>query len=633
MSASEAHQTRIDPEAARALVERLADFLKISGLYPANNARVQQSGDGVVQLAEELRAGRPRLILRLTGLEFSVDMVTVPSDRANVAWLRDSLRKTAVTGLALGPGLTRASLLDLAAQLRTNTAARAGRATTFDSLWPKPFDGVEVLERRFLSGAYGWRELPEETRMILEEDSPQGALLRHMLESTDSLSDELERIQQTLDDGSTGTAVFDGLQIIQRIVDLLPPDLLENPQTGLEIVQMVLSAGGDALLQLQQLPEQQAMLEFRRLILEVSSRYFGRGDDNAEEATTETDGLKGHAGDELITDSVEELLAEIETLPDSGLPEIVDAPVTDIAEKLNVCLHHLLHSETDADLSGTEAHLAQLLPRLDEPGRQLLASYFGHLCSPTASKHLLSRLQSLLALVERLGLSHLLLSYDVLTPRTVIASFPAMFGPFLDILDVTRPEALPQLEEVCRRIGRDRLRKAEKALFDRGGVLTPERQKKLFALPSSAAATFAVELLRCGDSAAVARVARYLAGLRIPGPEAEALRVIDPPEQLPRTYLTLLSDCLCSREPPSTQLLLASEELIRGFILEETSTPEHAEKQARAVAALRAFWSNRTRTFAATLRRRSGFLWLRRRAKPIRLAAKQLLLSNPRAVS
>lgn len=633
MSAPEAHKTRIDPEPAQTLVERLADFLKVSGLYPANNTRVQESAAAVLQLAADLRAGRPRLVIRLSGGQLSVDLTQITSNKANVLWLCDSLRKTAAAGIGLSSELSKQSLLDFAARLRNNTSARAGRSTTFENLWPEPFAGIEVLERRFLSGACGWRELPEETRRVLEEDSPQGALLRHMLETTDSLADELTQLQDALDDGTAGNTAIDALQVVQRIVDLLPPELLESPQTGLEIVQMVLGAGTDALRHLQELPEQQAVLEFRRLILEVSSRYFGRGSDTEEEAAPAVDGPKGHAGDELITDSVDALLAEVDALPDSELPELVDAPVTDVSEKLNVCLHHLLHSDADADLSGTAAHLAQLLPRLDATARELLTDYFGHLCSPTASEHLRSRLQSLLGLVERLGLSHVLLSHHVLTPRMVAASFPSTFGAFLDMLDVARPDALTQLEEACRRIGRDRLRKSQKELFDSDGVLTPARQQKVFAMPSAAAATFAVELLRCGDAAAVSRVARYLAGLRIPGPEAEALRVIDPPEQLPRTYLTLLSECLCSREPPSTQLLLVSEELIRAFILEPTSTSEHAEKQARAVAALRAFWSARTRDFVVALQRGSGLLRLRRRAKPIRLAAKQLLLSTPRAES
>lgn len=620
-------QTTSAPETpARLLVDRLADFLKTSGLYPANNQRVQAAADSLLAQAELLRGERRRVVVRLAKECLCVDAEEAESSRPNVAWLRESMRKTAVSAITLEATATRESLLLFGERLRRNTSA-ATRATTFAELWPEPFEGIAVLERLFLGGACSWQELPERTRNTIESNSPQGALLRHALETTDELTEQLLR----LDSGAATSAeerasrLVGGLQLVHHIVDLLPTELVSDPQTGFEIVQMVLSAGAESLQRLQTMPEQQATLEFRRLILEVSSRYFGHGTLAETEAEEEVAGPKGHAGDELITDSLPELLAEIEALPRDPAP-ITAASFDSAAEKIGVCLHQLLHADGEQTPEGLRAHLAKILPRLDEPARELLASYFAHMCSPLAGEQVRSRLLVLLAMLRESGVGHLL-SSNLLAPQTVAASFPATFGAFLDLLDPSRQEDCTLLEETCRLLGRDRVRRATETLVGKDGLLTAARAEKLFALRSPAIAPLALIILNGGDPAAVAQVARYLANLKIPGPEAEALRVVDPPDQLPRAYLQSLCEHLAAGQPAPAQLLRTSEELIRSFIAEPAASAEQIERQARAVAALRVFWSGRTRDFVRSLLRGTGLLRLRRRPKPVRAAARTLLQS------
>jgi hypothetical protein len=78
------------------------------------------------------------------------------------------------------------------------------------------------------------------------------------------------------------------------------------------------------------------------------------------------------------------------------------------------------------------------------------------------------------------------------------------------------------------------------------------------------------------------------------------------------------------RAERTTAVRRVSENLIRDHI---ENPPEWIDvnRQVRAIGALRGFWSPRTEEFVRGLLKRSGFLLMNRRPKPIRAAARTLL--------
>lgn len=604
---------------AAKLINDFADFVKICTLYPSNNERVIRTTSEVLTQIHQLRDRRNRVRIRLMKKRFAVDHTATPCDKPNVEWLAECMSETALGGVSFMEDATEESLSEFAAVLRENVSSKR-TAKRYEDLWTQEIDGLKMLERLFGLSNERWNMLSDATRCLLDEESPQGDVLREVLEGEDDILERLSRM--FLEDPEfDGDEFVESVELVRTFVELMPDVLAEDMERSMGALDMLSKAEGDNLLQIRQTPSEVAHLEGRRRLLEVSSRMARKGSDgHKEDGKVENGELpSGHAGDSDLSEDLDTFAAEFEDLPNARAPVFAPRFLDARDEKLGIALHRLRNLGEHRDSSpALESALKQILEKVGGKAHDLLELYLTDLCLPREEGEPWAHFWGMAGLLDRTGLLQYMIDFHILTPGIVAATFAQTFRPFVSSLSDSE-EDNERLAEVCRLMGPARI-----LATVQDGWLTPEQRQRIYATPSPHVIPFALQWIE-GDELKVRKEELdFLSSLKIDRPEWAALRFIDDVRVLPRDYvrdLCMLELKIGAHAPTLRNL---SESLIRDYI-QKPPPGVHTSRVVRAVGALRYFWSSKTEAFAKSLVRGTGPLRLKRPPKEIRDAVKTLL--------
>lgn len=348
---------------------------------------------------------------------------------------------------------------------------------------------------------------------------------------------------------------------------------------------------------------------------------------------------RGH-GDETVTDSLEDLLADLHRLEleeqvargredwkseiyslQTTTSSAFDRDLRDVyaAELMGVVLHSLTQEGTVHEAT-VRNYLVRALQVGGEPVRILFSDYFA---SALTGDDMDQRpTWRLVRIANDPVVSAALQAAKLLEPELVAQHFPKTLGLFLDTLDGA--DAGQRLARLCRAIDAQALRAAAPWLEKNPDTLDEARIDKLFGCLSSRTLPMAVLAMRHAKSDCKAAAAKFLRQAGLTGPASVALRVVDPASRLPREYLEQLCEQLAGDQPASAELMALSGSLTRSFIQDVAGD---ADQQARRVYAIRALGelpSSETRVLLNDLITAGGMLF-KRENREVRRVARETL--------
>lgn len=594
-------------------------------MYPATNTRVRDSARKVIEVSHELREGRAQLTIRVTADGFAVRGDVVESTRANMRWLHESFKRTAVAGVTLEQSLKEPEILEFAALLRRNTAA-SQKATTFSELWQESFEGLKPVEKIFALAGGMWEHLSGELRAVIEEESPRGERMRELLESGSETFESVEGlVAEAASDADRQEVLGGAVDLLRRVLDVLPPEMLEDPDDCHTIVEKALGQiiGNSALPELRPTGS-----DLRKVVLEVSGKFFARSDGQEESATATSrdeapDAPKGHAGDDRFEEDVDEFFADFDTLPDVPVGAVDGKVVAAPVEKLMVCLHRLLTLPRESVLRPVEALLKDSFEAAGSDGDDALRSLIQTLRQLDQSDvDVLARSKWLFSCLERVGIVSRWFELDEMSEDAVVRAFPAGFGTFVRFC-AKDEVGLLRIASAAKQIGSDRIEGAASQLFGRGRVLDDACVDAILRTRADAVMPFAMTYLDTVKQPRLDWVARYLGKLNLSGRESAALRVIAG-ARLPHRYLVDLCRFYAHQKVRSVPLEQMSATLIRRYI-EDPGEDSGDGKIIRAVGALKPFWSPKVETFLRDQLRGAGLFRSKRHSRAVRDSIKTFL--------
>jgi len=127
-------ELRIDlPESRRgkgAVVDRLVSFLKASYIYPANNRRVVDAADDLIDEVDRTAKSDRGVVVQVLGEGIRVDGEEVELSTGLTGWLKDAFVNARLAGIQLKRGVSRETLHGFADRLRRSRALALGLASS-----------------------------------------------------------------------------------------------------------------------------------------------------------------------------------------------------------------------------------------------------------------------------------------------------------------------------------------------------------------------------------------------------------------------------------------------------------------------------------------------------------------------
>jgi hypothetical protein len=608
------------------LIHSLADFLKICTLYPASNARVKDSVADILHRVADLRGNRPQVVIGVRPDGFAVDHTSTACDNPNAAWFAECMTETALGSIAIKVDATSESLLTFAKALRDNVRT-AKNARSFEDLWSEEIPGLSLSARLLDVRPDKRTDLSPSTRNLLEGDSLRGAVLREFIENKRGSIEQLgDCFTSEGDCGDEETISI--IELIRDVLDLLPDSVVADTNRCIKIILELLGSSSDSLAETAQSTVDSAHLEFRRIVLEVSSHFFAQenGQENGQKLETPSapsGESTGHPGDEKFSDNADEFTAEFAELPDGEVElQEPDLHKTQL-EHLGIALY-LLQGEVELSAS-LKSIIAEHVSSDEAPAQHFLCTYLRQLLSPRPGKRPWAHLESVTKKLDQAGLLQYMNRLGIMSPSVVAATFPHTFGSFIDSLDLG-DEASGRLIEVCKLVGPTQL------LTLNGEDLTPEQRRRVYATRSKIVLPIALVTMESKSGPIDDDDFEILFRTASTGPESAALHVLNDPHLLARQYVKDLCRFESGLDTDAEKLRTQSGQRVHNYI---DNPPEGTPiaNTVRAIRALRHFWSSSTEALALSLLTRSGLLRMWTRPKPIRDAARAILKEMARCQS
>ena len=528
------------------LADALGNFCKVLAMYPPTNSRVVKSLDEFCGLFAEVQGlGKPRPIrvvfgnqhLRIDGEEHEI------ASSGATGWLKERLDRTALVGVELAASLRRDSIVTFSRLLLDNYAS-ANQASNFESMWERAPDDLLPVERRFDGDFTGI-----EADLDFDGSVGQQNFLAGTLAAEDSIQMGLERLKQALETDQDGPTL--SIDLLEHITRLLPADVMTDLPRVVKMTNKIIEEvfarleGVEPALQSKE-PEERKL---ERMLASVAQNFFGRSDATLAEVEpdepvvptrTKPDGGKGHKGDDAISDSLEEMLAEFDQLPNFDPHVSLFRPEDSYAEQVGVFLHYYLQDETELRLDVLEGHILNLLASGVPSVRGVLVEYVDILRSTQGRQSIHSG--RLTGLLRKARQTALLRARGVTSEESVVDSFPTDFGIYIDSLDLADEELLEELLSVCRRVGEERIVANGHALVQSEQLLEFGRVERVLSLAEEALSPLARVALVHGSDSHRELVVNYLRSLEIRDDEACLLYLCEGLEYFPREYLAALID-------------------------------------------------------------------------------------------
>jgi hypothetical protein len=531
------------------LVDALAQFAKSLSIYPASNSRVVGNLEVFFRAFAELQAeGRARPIRMLFGGEhLRIDGEEHAVESGQVNWLRERFEQTALAGLQLAPELGRNSVVAFCRLLLENFAR--GDKTSFERMWSAAPPDVQPIERRF-DGAF--------TGIVsdLDLDGTAGETneLAGVLVQDEEIQKLLADLQQVLEPDKESPRL--SIDLLGHITRLLPADVMTDLSRVVSTAQQVLE---ELILKLGEQPATAAKVpggpdpagpegvneqQLERLLTMVARGLFARADANlpaAARALSPADrAVRGHEGDENITDDLPSFLREYRSLPDFETEAALFRPQDTHAEQVGVFLHYLLQDDGQLRSDALQEHILALLATDTPAVQSVLEEYVDLLRSPQgrASIHT-GRLMSVL---RESRLAGILKERGIVGAQSVLETFPEDFGLYLDALDLGREQDQAELASVCSCLGDDLILGNGQRLVREEELLKYGRAESILAAGHPELVALVLVILQHSGDRHRQMVVEYLRSLELADPEACLLAVADGLEYFPREYLAALMD-------------------------------------------------------------------------------------------
>ena len=577
----------------QAFLDAFTSFLRAAILYPANNRRVLEAEEALLEAVRILAAEGKPAVFRFSRNRILLGEGVLDPEPPQALWLKDRFSRTGLAGLTVKPTVERDTLYAFAQKLAENFKAPRDKRS-FAHLWGEEFPGMELEELRFAStGAGAGTSSPELLRQDLAgalKGSEAMAVRRlfHALEESAKVQKGLERVQKAIQAAGGGKPQHQ-VDLLDRIIQNLPAEALGDPELSLKFVELSLREVELAITQgaFARDPREEEIL--RDLLDTVGCGLFGRDPllSRQPPAMEEQESLEElpkweREGDKLIQHDVEAFLQEYEALPEMEGDPFHEFERSVIQEALGTGLH-IACLNPDPALGEQVEHLLHALLAVTRPGDvNVIRPYLDPLFGKGADQEEEGRAQAVLGFLQRAGGERVLQECGTLTPVTAAATFPKTFPLFLDGLDVRDPDDLDQVKEVCRLLGPRRIREAKEFLGAPQGILTPHRVEAILSVPGKEALPLVEVIIEEGTLEELLQVGRFLRSLKLDSRGATAFRVLQEEVPLPPEFLLQVCKAAEAGTWPE-ELRVFSFRLLRQWI----SRPElETEKRIRLLRAL-----------------------------------------------
>lgn len=583
---------------AAGLVASFATSLKASYIYPANNRRVVEAAEDLIGRVQARATAWQWTQLEVDEHGFLVDGEAVDLGGPMFGWLRDVLHDASLAGVELGPELDAAALDAFARGLRRAKSERLVEfETETDTAGLRPialvFDGTHEDEAVDERGAL--------------------ARVRRFLLKSDSIRRKLKEVDHTLRNIATeknAVPVLDRLNLLDELVAILPASALDDRGDVEDVVIETLNGLQREIARLSQTEFDSGVVQ---TALSVAKKFFSvRLDPSPVDSDTSP---REQRRDGAIEDIVQELVAEYEALPPGGdlrlgtlAQTLVDPTVR--AELVGVFLHTLTRAERP-ELCERLEHCVKLA--LQEPTEAVLR---------VVDEYVRDRRDGGLRVdvfLVRCGLASLLLQRGAVDSGVFAAAFPQGFLEFVDAIGShgTRAELL---WEVLARIGPRRLATGARTLLT-DGMFTHKRLERLLGAGELALPLLAVVAAH-SDAQVRTRVVKFLRDRAAPDAASAALHCVDPPSDLPPSYVSAL--CWRDTDGQGHDLVRVSSQILCDFVQRIRARPQLHGRLLEAIEALRMAPSDFAIALLTELAK-AGRFSLSRRVRAVRRTAASVL--------
>ena len=431
--------------------ERIADFVKIHGMYPPGNRRIMASAARLLEVLEEPFAseGECRFVFEAGGIQFANERIeVVPDSKADT--LRQLFDTCCLAGIALKEGLQLESLTIFADGIAE--ARRSKETLSFAECWPDEIPAIELIERRYDS-IHSASSL--ESFSFLGDATPK-ATLTTLLRSSETILSRARSIEARIatlaDTRKSADSEYIEFDLLQQIVGLLPAETMSN---GVELSSTV----NELLLQLEaNLEEGMANgFDLEAMMSRLSRRFFTSGTRKESQQGQFVDAReRGHAGDDAIHEDFEAFAAELEALPNEEI-ELDFESEEQIGETFSVYLYFYIRLDPDdAVRYHVRDVLLAALKSHPDIALTVSASVFESL-TEGPSRRVNPRLDLMLELYAEAGLGTRLIQEGWLSVEDLTSWFPRGFSIFVDALDFADDEERARLFALLEGIGIDRI--------------------------------------------------------------------------------------------------------------------------------------------------------------------------------
>lgn len=616
------HAGRGTVSRARYVLEHFASYLRSRAIYPANNQRVGEARNAVLQC---LRDRSDPLRIRCIGDEASVDGTKVDVDIPNLRWLGETFRRASIQGVDLGRELTVADLEFFAVTLQR---CAAGTPQPLLSEWPESESALVpvplLIVGRHREGSPGRSdpstpaaESPDPGSDAAPGDAtaPHADLLE-LLTDDPTIRAHLAKLQDRLDESFGGDGETKEIDILSRIVDLARTDAAFDARSAPSLVARALEEL-EGRLRGHDPRAVTAESTVTEIALRVAHRFFAPGRSKTEIEDAEALPT-GRPEDELIVDDLDSLIRDHAALPEWDESRAFESD-SRVADHLACVLVSTLFEPL---LPKTAVHAARRLVDLAAAHPELDLRVLDEVIRGDGASGPDLPAETALEVFAAAGHPGFLLERAIIEPESIAALFPAHFERWLDLLSPRRPADMAAFARFLDAVDRASFERGIQDLIQRAQSLQGDRMNRLIDLCGRHAGSLLAHLVEQvpAETRQVALV--WLSAQDLPSMESSALRVL-PSSSLPRDHIAALCRFADGDHAMGRMLTQDSATLLRRFVSESADDPKLLDARLRAVRALGNFPSSQTRAFLADLAK--GWSFASADKREIRRAAGETL--------
>ncbi len=629
------------PTASPRVAECWADLARSLTLYPETNSRVQRS---LASFFGVLRAGFDATTQQVE-VGFSARSVWVADDAfelkagTNLAWLKDRLDRADLSGAVFSAAANEAALLQFNRRL-LELYTRRNLELEFQALWPDAYAGIYLLERRF-EGAFSdqpGEDASDAPPSVAGRGRHKVTTLCNALTKDERIRGRIQEIQQKIIRPADEKVEFSQIDLIARIVDLLPVEGLNDYQTAVDFTTRVLGVLEERLAESRSSPSLVSLDRdetLRHLLFVISRSLFecidagkhpgteqlqpqerGRQDADQHEAPSP------QVRDEEIQEDLALLMREMQELAPLETARMRPGDLEDPVEQLGVLLHYLVTLDDPSRCPLLKDGIARLLRSPDEGVIGVLRAYL----EPTGSPAVLAKRvrRGRVAVWLRKNSRHDLLGRSgVLDAEWATSRFPEGFLLYVQTLDLGDVRDAEELSSVCLRIGRERFLEAKDLLTGATEFLAGPLPSKIFNLPFASVAPLARHIYDKKKSRYQADFARFLRATLPKGIDQALLDAVDPQSLLPG-YLNALI------ENDNEKLAEQRLRIVHSLVATIEDDLNKLKSSVRPIKLLTNFDTPRVRAFLKRVVGARKALLLKKYPRDLRQAAASVLRSFKR---